>query len=140
MWKVIPIFLLAAFPRVHSHFVLQIPPSIGFNDVKEDQEPCGGFDIKSREKVTDWPVAGHPIGVVSTHPGATWQFRAALIEEPENFVDLLPNLIQDGMGNFCLQSVPGFADWVGRDAVFQMIQTAVDGRLYQVVSTVIDFI
>ncbi|EGX45652.1 hypothetical protein TWF173_000875 [Orbilia oligospora] len=124
-------FLLALIPFTAAHFVLQVPTSLGFNDINEVEAPCGGFDITSRSTVTDWPIAGYPIGVVSTHPNALWQIRAALLEKPDEFVDLLPNIRQDGMGNFCLGTVPGYADWIGKDAVLQVVQTAVDGMLYQ---------
>ncbi|KAK6511728.1 hypothetical protein TWF481_000634 [Arthrobotrys musiformis] len=121
----------AALPLANAHFVLQIPTSLGFSDINEVQAPCGGFDIASRNKVTNWPIGGYPIGVVSTHPNAHWQIRAALLENTEEFVDLIPNIVQDGLGNFCLTRVPGIADWVGKDAVLQVVQRAVDGELYQ---------
>ncbi|KAK6529401.1 hypothetical protein TWF281_008577 [Arthrobotrys megalospora] len=135
-------YLLGSFPSTllvvaavlqsaTAHFVLQVPTSLGFSDINEVQAPCGGFDTTSRNKVTNWPIGGHPIGVVTTHPNAHWQIRAALLENTQEFVDLIPNIIQDGMGNFCLMSVPGIANWVGKDAVLQLVQTAVDGQLYQ---------
>ncbi|KAF3942010.1 hypothetical protein ABW19_dt0206763 [Dactylella cylindrospora] len=125
------LLIATILPFAAAHFVLQIPTSLGFSDINEVQAPCGGFDIKSRNTVTEWPLGGHPIGVVSTHPNAHWQIRAALLENTDEFVDLIPDIRQDGMGNFCLRSVPGYADWVGKDAVLQVIQTAVDGQLYQ---------
>ncbi|KAK6353934.1 hypothetical protein TWF730_008354 [Orbilia blumenaviensis] len=125
------LIVAAIITLVNGHFVLQIPSSIGFSDIKESEGPCGGFDITSRSKVTDWPIGGYPVGVVSTHPNAHWQIRAALLENTQEFVDLIPNIVQDGLGNFCLGTVPGIADWVGKDAVLQVVQTAVDGQLYQ---------
>ncbi|KAK6335117.1 hypothetical protein TWF718_010555 [Orbilia javanica] len=129
--KIICLLATIAIPLTNAHFVLQVPTSLGFSDINESQAPCGGFDITSRNKVTDWPIGGYPIGVVSTHPNAHWKIRAALLENTEEFVDLIPNILQDGLGNFCLTSVPGIASWVGKDAVLQVVQKAVDGELYQ---------
>ncbi|EPS37515.1 hypothetical protein H072_8797 [Dactylellina haptotyla CBS 200.50] len=129
--RYLSILAAALLPAATAHFVLQVPVSLGFEDEKEDQSPCGGFDIKGRTTVTDWPIGGYPIGVVSTHPDAVWQIRAALLENTSEFVDLVPDIKQQGMGNFCLSSIPGYAAWVGKDAVLQVIQTAADGQLFQ---------
>lgn len=115
-----------------AHFVLQVPTSLGFDDANEGTAPCGNFDIAARTSVTEWPVSGYPVQVISTHPGATWQIRAALTNDTSTFRNLVPDMVQQGLGTFCLPAVPGIADWVGKDAVMQMIQTAVDGKLYQV--------
>ncbi|KAK3938583.1 hypothetical protein QBC46DRAFT_220684, partial [Diplogelasinospora grovesii] len=120
---------LAVVPLVAGHFVLQVPTSIGFDDVKEGTAPCGGFDITSRTGVSEWPVAGAPIQIISTHPQAEWEIKAALLND--TFRYLLPKISQQGLGEFCLPSVPGIKEWEGLDGVMQMIQHAVDGALYQ---------
>lgn len=43
-----------------------------------------------------------------------------------------PVLSQQGVGSFCEPQLPGRADWIGQDVVFQVIQHAPDGQLYQV--------
>ncbi|KAJ9134361.1 hypothetical protein NKR23_g10202 [Pleurostoma richardsiae] len=114
-----------------AHFVLEVPPSIGFNDAIEATAPCDGFDITSRKIVTDFPVAGSPIQILSTHPKAEWEVRAALLNNTSNFTYMVPRISQQGIGIFCLPSVPGIADWEGLEVIMQMIQHAVDGALYQ---------
>lgn len=127
------LLLLSALAAVAwGHFVLQVPTSLGFDDSKEGMAPCGGFDITNRNTVTNWPILGAPIQIISTHPQADWEIRAALLNDTGNFVYMVPPLSQQGLGTFCLPAVPGVADWEGKDAVLQMIQHAVDGALYQV--------
>lgn len=115
-----------------AHFVLQSPSSIGYEDLKEGEAPCGGFDIMKRDPLVEWPVAGLPVALLSTHPAATYRFRAALINDTTKFVNLVPLLSQSGFGALCLTSMPGIAAWAGLDAVVQITQTATDGDLYQV--------
>ncbi|KAF1996689.1 hypothetical protein P154DRAFT_623023 [Amniculicola lignicola CBS 123094] len=122
---------LAILSTASAHFVLETPPSIGFNDVKEAEAPCGGFDVKNRDKVTEWPVGGYPVYVQSTHTRAKWTYKAALLNSTSSFVDLIPQVGQEGLGDFCLTSIPGVAEWVGLDAVVQVAQEAHDGKLYQ---------
>jgi hypothetical protein len=126
-------FFLLGFAAISSaHFVLQVPTSLGFDDVKEDIAPCGGFDIAADKVVTDWPLSGGHIQVISTHVKAKWDIRAALLSDVANFTDMLPTIAQEGLGTFCLPTVPGIAAWKGKEAVLQIIQTATDGKLYQV--------
>jgi hypothetical protein len=124
--------LLLLIPASNGHFVLNVPTSLGFEDIKEGQGPCGGFDIKGREAVTEFPLGGQPFAMLSTHNTALWRFRAALLNDTETWVDLLPPVAQEGLGNFCLPTVPGVQRWVGMDAVVQVTQDAVDGTLFQV--------
>jgi hypothetical protein len=116
-----------------AHFVLQVPTSLGFNDALEATAPCDGFDIGDRSKgVTDWPVNGAPVQILTTHPDVQLEIKAALLSNTSSFKFLVPVVAQHGVGTFCIPSVPGIADWVGQQAVFQMIQHAPDGALYQV--------
>ncbi|KAH7113800.1 hypothetical protein B0J11DRAFT_445783 [Dendryphion nanum] len=114
-----------------AHFILQTPPSIGFEDTKEGEAPCGGFDVKNRDKVTEWPINGYPVHLRSTHGRSTFTYKAALVNNTNEFVKLLPDVAQEGLGDFCLTAVPGRREWVGLEAVVQIAQEAVDGKLYQ---------
>ena len=116
----------------HAHFVLQIPTNVGFDDSVEDQAPCGSFDATNRSTVTDWPEAGSSIAVLTTHIQQTWHISASLLTDPNNFVPLIPDFSQAGVGTFCLPSVPGNPAWVGKDAILQVVQHGADGTLYQV--------
>ncbi|RIB02378.1 hypothetical protein C2G38_2050111 [Gigaspora rosea] len=49
------LLLLVTFNVVNAHFELQAPPSRGFDDAKEPNSPCGGFD--SVGKITDFPIS-----------------------------------------------------------------------------------
>jgi len=124
------LFFLVMFSS--AHFVLQIPSSIGFSDVNEGTAPCGSFDITSRANASNWPVAGQPVAALTTHPESIFQIRAALENDTNNFVELIPPFVQTGLGYWCLTAVPGVAAWEGLPAVVQVVQFAADGDLYQV--------
>lgn len=122
---------IAAAPLAAGHFVLQVPESIGYVDKDEDKGPCGGFDINTRQPLVEWPISGHPVQVISTHTKSLWTIQAALLSDPTNFRLLVPKIDQSGLGTFCEPVIPGIAEWEGKDAVVQMTQEAVDGKLYQ---------
>jgi hypothetical protein len=125
-------FFVALFAVARSHFVLWTPKSIGYNDATEATPPCDGFDIHARTPLIQWPVAGYPVALISTHTQVKWQLRVALLNNTDNWVDLIPDVSQTAVGNFCWPSIPGIMAWMGLDAVVQIIQTAPDGMLYQV--------
>jgi hypothetical protein len=115
------------------HFVLQSPTSLGFDDENESVAPCGSFNPTDRSTgVTDWPVGGSAVNVLTTHTSTTWEFNAALVSDPGVWVPLTPSLKQTGVGTFCEPGIPGVAAWVGRDAVLQVLARGPDGVLYQV--------
>lgn len=119
----------------HAHFVLQIPTSLGYDDEKLLESPCGSFNPLDRSKgVADWPVLGQAVSVISTHGNVEWEVNAALIPEGGGALEWVPIVVpfrQQGVGFVCFESVPGHPDWVGRDAVVQLVQHAVDGNLHQ---------
>ncbi|KAK6504476.1 hypothetical protein TWF506_002671 [Arthrobotrys conoides] len=123
--------LLPLLPFATAHFLLNTPMSIGFSDDEEGTYPCGNFDVTDRKIVTDFPIAGIPISVTSTHPEDTWFFRVALLNDTEKWVDLLPAISQRGTGDFCNPRVPGPAAWEGEDGVIQIVASAPDGFLFQ---------
>jgi hypothetical protein len=127
-----PSYLLLAVTAASAHFNLREPAPIGFDDKSEGQGPCGGFDAKSRDGVSDWPIGGSAIHVQTTHSGATWTYKAALLNDTETWIDLIPAVSQKGLGDFCLPSVPAPAGWAGQEGVIQVVQKAMDGALYQV--------
>ncbi len=133
-------FLLAVLATLATlgwtHFVLEIPASVGYEDAKEGIPPCGGFDATSRDAVTEWPVAGAPLKLISTHSRSAFTIRAVLLSEAANghfnFSDMVPLVQQIGLGALCLNTVPGIAALEGKDAILQVIQVAADGQLFQV--------
>ncbi|KAF3228679.1 hypothetical protein TWF106_006201 [Orbilia oligospora] len=115
-----------------AHFFLETPIAIGFDDLTLTEAPCGGFDPTDRSAgVTEWPVLGYPIALITTHLNVNWTFRAALLSDVTNWVDIFPRIHQTGIAEFCLPEVPGIEAWIGQDAVVQIIQEAPDGLLHQ---------
>jgi len=134
LWKACAI-LLSASNLVASHFVLNIPTSLGFDDDNESQAPCGGFDPASRAAVTSWKTSGGAIGILSTHKNVTWEYKAALVADLNQWLPLTPTLRQTGTGNFCEPQIPGIeGSWLDQPAVLQVIQHGPEGALYQVCS------
>jgi hypothetical protein len=123
---------LAAAARVQAHFTLQYPPTVGFSDDIEDQEPCGGF-TPDFSNATDFHVGGDAIAVKSTHPHSNWKIRATTDKTASgNWTDLVPTIKQSGLGDFCQPSVPAAESLVGQQGVIQIVQSGDDGSLYQV--------
>ncbi|KAF3935078.1 hypothetical protein ABW20_dc0110316 [Dactylellina cionopaga] len=123
--------LLPLLPLASAHFLLNSPATIGFSDDDESDYPCGSFKVTDRKTVTDFPIAGIPIALTSTHPENVWFYRAALLNDTENWVDLSPAISQMGQGDFCSMNVMGPAAWEGEDAVLQIVASAPDGFLFQ---------
>jgi hypothetical protein len=127
------IALLGLAVITSAHFVLQIPPNIGFDDEVEDQEPCGSFSPTNRSgTVSNFDVAGDNIAVLTTHTTQTWHISGALLSSVDNWVLLIPDISQQNVGTFCEPSVPAPDSWAGQDGVIQVIQNSPDGILYQV--------
>jgi hypothetical protein len=125
--------LLLGVSAASAHFVLKEPGSLGYSDVLEGNAPCGGVDVKGRENAHDWPIGGSQVHVLTTHARAVWTYKAALSNDTETWVDLIPAVSQNkGYGDFCLPSVPGPTGWVGLKGVIQVVQIGPDGSLYQV--------
>ncbi|OIW25507.1 hypothetical protein CONLIGDRAFT_672541 [Coniochaeta ligniaria NRRL 30616] len=81
--------------------------------------------------VTNWPIGGSIINVLSTHSQITWEFNAALVGDLTRWVPLTPALSQTSVGTFCEPQILGNPAWVNQDAVLQVIGHSPDGELYQ---------
>ena len=129
--------LLAILSRpLGAHFLLNAPPTLGFDDDNEGEAPCGGFDVDfDKGKVTDFHVGGDAIAVRSTHPEANWLFRATMEEDAKgNWTNLLPVVSQTGLGNYCEKDLMLPSLWAGSRGVLQIVQHGPDSTLYQVSS------
>ena len=117
-----------------AHFLLNYPPTIGFDDSLEATPPCGSFTVDfSTDNVTDFHVGGDSLAMTSIHPQATWLFRATLDQTASgNWSVLLPAIVQTGLGDYCEQDVRVPAMFAGSKGVIQVVQDAPDGILYQV--------
>jgi len=124
--------LWLAATAASAHFVLDYPTSIGFDDEKLDQGPCGSFSATIRTKgVTRWSVDGSNIAVLTTHGRVTWELNVALVDNPTEWRPLVREFGQTGVGNVCFRGVPGLAAWIGQPAVLQVVQHGHHGVLYQ---------
>lgn len=117
-----------------AHFLLHYPPSIGFDDDIEGTPPCGGFNAgDSKNNLTDFHVDSDYIALTSTHPVATWLFRATLDQTASgNWTSLLPAVQQTALGDFCESGLKVPSTWAGSKGVIGIVQDAADGLLYQV--------
>jgi hypothetical protein len=116
-----------------AHFLLNYPPTLGFDDDNESIAPCGGFPVVFNSSDVQVQADGFPIALKSTHPEADWLFRATLSQsEPFNWTNLLPVVHETGLGDFCIPDFKVPAEFVGHSGLLQIMESAVDGVLYQV--------
>ncbi|KAH7113801.1 hypothetical protein B0J11DRAFT_585008 [Dendryphion nanum] len=115
----------------NAHFFIQDPPYLGFDDTKMTQAPCGGFSPTIRDGASDFSVGGSAIAVLTTHGTVSWEYHAALVSDPTNWVTIYGSLNQKGVGDFCLPTVTAPKEWAGKHGVIQVIQHAHDGDLHQ---------
>ena len=118
----------------HAHFILNYPPTLGFDDDLEAEAPCGSFTlISGNDSSAALAVDGFPLALVSTHPQASWLVRTTTdTTAPVRWSAVMPVVNQDGLGAFCLPAVKLPASLAGQTGAIQVIQSAVDGLLYQV--------
>jgi hypothetical protein len=130
----IPCLLATFIGQSTAHFLLNYPPTIGFDDSLEATPPCGSFSVDfSTDNVTDFHVGGDSLAMTSIHPQATWLFRATLdITASGNWTNLLPAIVQTGLGDYCERDITLPATWAGSKGVIGVVQHAPDGILYQV--------
>ncbi|PQE30447.1 gpi anchored protein [Rutstroemia sp. NJR-2017a WRK4] len=122
--------LLAARAAL-SHFVLNYPPSLGFNADNEDVSPCGGF-TPSLANTSDYAVAQNAIAFTTLHPQSTFIFRATLDGTAKgNWTNLLPVFEVYGLGSICETDVVVGSEWIGQTGLLQVVQHAEDGVHYQ---------
>ena len=116
-----------------AHFLLNYPPTLGFDEDTEGDSPCGNAAIKFGDNDTAITVGGFPIAIQSTHPQAQWLYRASLSQQqPFNWTNIVPVVQQSGLGDFCLPALSLPSSFANHSGLVQVIQSAVDGLLYQV--------
>jgi hypothetical protein len=128
--------LLAALVfQSSAHFLLNYPPTIGFDDHLESTAPCGSFTVDfSTDNLTNFYVGGSEVSVTSVHPQANWLFRATLgsNQSTTNWTQLMPIVQQTGLGNFCEPAVAVPGSWADQQGILSVVQKGPDGILYQV--------
>jgi hypothetical protein len=127
------VILSALTLTTSAHFVLQTPPSLGFDEDTLEQSPCGGSAITFNSSDASVQVGGFAAGMLSTHPAAQWMFRATTdMQAPFNWTNLLPVVQETGLGEFCLPALTTPDNFAGKQGLVQVIQDGPDGTLYQV--------
>ena len=113
MYSRLPLVIAALSNVAFAHFILQYPPSLGFDDSIEGTAPCGGFPVVFNSSDANLPVGAFSTSMLSTHPQAQWLFRGTLSKQaPFNWTNLLPVVMETGLGQFCptgLSAPPEFA-------------------------------
>lgn len=66
---------LALAASSSAHFILQWPPTAGFDDDAEPTAPCGGATVQVNSSSPQVQVDRFAISIFSSHPAGTWQFR-----------------------------------------------------------------
>ncbi|TQV92487.1 hypothetical protein V2A60_007172 [Cordyceps javanica] len=141
----IPIATIAASLLANltsAHFTLKYPPTIGFEDAKEDTAPCGGFtpDL-SKSDLPDFHIDGDAVAVRLSHPQSKWLFRVTTSDDPSdanNWEQIYPIVLQSGLGDFCLPQLTVPQKYEGKKGVLSIVSSAVDGLLYQ--CSVVNFV
>src|SRR5215469_15160158 len=127
--------LAALVSQSSAHFLLNYPPTIGFQDDLEETAPCGSFTVDfSNDNLTDFYVGGSEVAVTTVHPQANWLFRATLgsNQHTNNWTQLMPIIQQTGLGIFCEPAVTVPPSWAGQQGILSIVQDGPDGILYQV--------
>ena len=128
--------LLTFFALIYltsAHFLLNYPPTLGFDDDTEGESPCGAADITFSDNDTTIPIGGFPVALQSEHPEAAWLYSATTDQQaPFNWTNILPVVNQAGLGDFCLSALTLPDTFANKTGLIQVIQDAADGKLFQV--------
>lgn len=120
-----------------AHFTLEWPAARGFDDDKEPNFPCGGFDSVSSNR-TSFPLSGAPIQLKMGHTEANVQVLLAVGNDPGSAfnIELRPTFRERGPDSFCIGAldIPASANLTaGMNATIQVVTNGdPDGGLYQV--------
>ncbi|KAL2912868.1 hypothetical protein HK105_207649 [Polyrhizophydium stewartii] len=122
---------LAAAASVSAHFTVTTPPSRGFDELIEDQAPCGGFNTPSTTRTTFGKDSNVTIRLADD--SATTTVRIGYGSNPKKFKSLVgsASFTSKGVYNipFNLHKVPRSQS--GKPATVQITISGDDGVLYQ---------
>ncbi|OAA53701.1 expression library immunization antigen 1 [Cordyceps fumosorosea ARSEF 2679] len=126
--------LAALVGLASAHFQLKYPPTIGFEDSKEDTAPCGGFtpDL-TKSDLPDFHIGGDAVAVRLSHPQSKWLFRVTTgdVTDDKSWEQIYPIVLQSGLGDFCLPALTVPSKYEGKKGVLSIVSSAVDGLLFQ---------
>jgi hypothetical protein len=117
--------------QTNAHFLLNYPPSLGFDQNKEGSSPCGGATI-AFTSTTSFHVSGDAIGLTTLHPQSNILYRATKDQTATGNWTVLALITEYGLGAFCEPALTVPASWVGSTGLVQVAQNAEDGVHYQV--------
>jgi hypothetical protein len=122
---------LAFAALAKSHFTLDFPPTTGYYYLQEVNPPCGGFP-PDLTNLTEFPLSGGEIAFDLHHPTALFLIRAQLVGM-NTWVNLSDGfIIQNGLGEGCVNALPVPSNWSGLAGVVQVVGQPPDDILYQV--------
>jgi hypothetical protein len=125
--------LIALLALASCDFILVKPNTLGYIEANETKGPCGGVeDTAFLGEATNHPIAGLAFAMWTGQVESLWRFKAALVSDLDNWVELQRPVAQLGYGHWCLPSVPGVEEWVGQEAIVQVKQFFNDVNKYQV--------
>ncbi|KAK0647540.1 hypothetical protein DIS24_g7638 [Lasiodiplodia hormozganensis] len=119
-----------------AHFTLQWPTARGFDDDKEPNFPCGGFDSVSSNR-TSFPLSGAPIQLKMGHTESNVQVLLAVGNDLGSAfnIELRPTFRERGPDLFCIGGldIPASANLTaGMNATIQVVTNGdPNGGLYQ---------
>ncbi|KAI1345043.1 hypothetical protein F5Y15DRAFT_15567 [Xylariaceae sp. FL0016] len=123
--------LLSAGSVVQATFNLVHPRAMGFNNDKQSEALCGGFNVTKELYFRDWPTGGHDIKITDINDShSLFMFNVALLDDDNNFVQLYPDVSSQKKGTLCFKKIKGMnhPDWIGKKAIFQLKQHAGNGK------------
>lgn len=129
---------LSFLPFTFAHFQMKYPTARGFDDDKEGNFPCGGFDSVQSQR-TNFSISGGPIQLEMGHPQTNLAVYMAIGDNPGSGFSIVAKqqLTVDGLGNFCLGNIAvpsGVKVADGTKASIQVVTNSDEsaGGLYQV--------
>lgn len=124
---------LAFTALTSAHFVLDWPPTAGFDDDNESNSPCGGATVSVNSSSPQVNVDRFAASITVTHPSGNFAFYATTdTQEPYTFTKISQNVTSGAIGNFCENYLSVPESFAGKAGVLQVIDTSIDGVLYQV--------
>lgn len=121
----------SALGLASAHFDLNYPPSRSSDEDKMPTFPCGGGTTPSPNR-TQWPMAGGPVQLLMGHSNTNIQVLIGLGNDPGSAFNtvLVKTFTVNGLGNFCIASVPipqGLNVTAGQNATIQVVSNGDSG-------------
>lgn len=108
-----------------AHYKLDTPAPIGSSPDTQTEGPCGGLTVdEASNTITDYYIAGHPIGLTNGHDESHFLYRGTLdLTGNSGWTALMPVVATVGEGQFCEPLVPAPAEWNGKRGLISVVGT-----------------